>query len=160
MEENDLHYLGGLIDADGSIYVQVRKTDRAKFGFYISPVIHVVGVDKEEYNERHHLLRGLANEIGADFGMEMHPNDGTKKTVIQGSTAVKTLEALAPYLREKKPQAERILKEDWDGNQTGQVGRSKESYRSLVECREDIHKYMSVGSRRKYDREHLLAELG
>lgn len=159
MKEKDLHYLAGIVDADGSIFVNTRKTERARYGFYIAPKLTIVGVDKEDYQERHRLLRELAKELDADIGSEIHPTDGSKKTTIQGSTCIRVLEALFPYLREKKPQADRILQEEWDGNQFGRNGRPPESYQSLVECREEIHEYMSSAGRRKYDREQLLSEL-
>ena len=155
MDEEDLHYLAGIVDADGSIYVGVQKRSSAKFGFYIQPNLTVVGLPCPDAG-RHELLRRLAVEKESTFGQEIHPSDETQKTSLTGYTAVKVVKELLPYLREKRRVAERLLEEEWGANQYGQNGRPEEVYRSLVEARIDIRKMSSDGGRNKYDREDLL----
>lgn len=159
MDEEDLHYLGGMIDADGSIYVSVRKTDRAKYGYYIGPVVHIAGTDHPNYQVRHELFEELSKEIDADFSFEEHA-DTTAQSKIKGSTAIRFLEVVTPYLREKAPIAERVLEADWDGNQFGPNGRSPENWKSLVQVRTDIQELMShSNTKRKYNEEDLMKEV-
>ncbi|AGC34457.1 LAGLIDADG endonuclease [Haloarcula virus HVTV-2] len=156
MEDEDLHYLAGIIDADGSIRVGVQKVDRAKHGFYIAPEITVSGG-----STRHDLFRELVNELdcSSHFDTLSNGKDEWDDTQVNGKSALVVIEKVEPYLREKRPIAQRILEEDWDGNTQSQ-GRTEEEYRSLVQCREDVGEMLGNAGRRHYDTEHLIKQLG
>lgn len=160
MKDEDLHYLAGIVDADGSIRITVQKVERAKFGFYMNPQVHVTGSDHKMYRRRHELFRELASEVGASINTTRSEEEQWSQSRVSGNTAVNLLEELHPYLREKRPIAKRILEEDWRGNPTGQIGRSEEQWRGMVQAREDIKSMLGSTGGRKYDKQDLLAELG
>jgi len=156
MEEAELHYLGGIVDADGSVRVGVQKVDRARHGFYIAPEITVSGG-----SERHEVFRRFVNELECSSHFETLSNgeDEWDDTQVNGKSALKVIEELEPYLREKGPIARRILEEDWDGNARSQ-GRTEEEYRALVQCREDVGEMLGNANRRHYDKQDLIGQLG
>jgi hypothetical protein len=157
MDEEDLHYLGGMIDADGSMYISVMKKERAKWGFTFVAKLSVTGKDKQNCQERHYLFKQLAEENDVriqKFGL----HDGSKSTRVAGSAVIDLLEVLLPYLREKRETAEVMVNAPWPDNRYGADGQPEEEFRGMVRAREKVRE-LNSGTRTKYDAETLLKQV-
>ena len=158
MEEGQLHYLGGIIDADGSIYVNVNKRDAAQFGYYLRPMIQVTGSTKDHHSTRHDLMRDLAEEMELKSHSQRQKRSDVIHTTIAGVSALELMELIRPYVREKGEVIDIILDAPWPRNRYGMNGQPEEEFRECVKAREQVRE-MNSASHTKYDRERLLEEL-
>ena len=99
-----LAYLAGFIDADGSIFAQIKKRDDYILKFQVS--LSIVFFQKK--TRKHHLIQ-IQNEIGK--GVLKERNDGILELTLTGTNLVGSfLSLLKPFLRLKKKQANLMLK--------------------------------------------------
>jgi hypothetical protein len=116
MDKEDLNYLAGAIDSDGSIRFETRREDYYRFGFSFSPRVEICGSNHENYSERHRLFTELSSELNislATWTEEHTTKDGQlsvyKYSRISGEDAYRFTREMCPYLREKREYAEKIL---------------------------------------------------
>lgn len=96
-------YFAGLIDADGSIMLQLKPRSRSKFGVRAKTVL-VIYQDSKMKKE----MEWLHKELKAGYLYER--NDHITEIRIEGHRKVREiLTKLLPHLRFKKPQAELII---------------------------------------------------
>lgn len=102
LTREDLQYIAGFIDGDGSIMAQLVRGDY-KYGYTTR-----VTVALYQKTKRHWFLKQMKAVLGGNLYKK---TNGMSVLEITGYTPVKTLLlALHPFLRIKKPQARRVLK--------------------------------------------------
>lgn len=104
LTERQKAYIAGFLDGDGSIVAQFVKKSDYRFGYQIRVSAFFI-----QKNNRVHHLRDLAKEIG--LGLVRDRGDGVSEYNIVGKAALEPfLNAILPYLRIKKKQANLVLK--------------------------------------------------
>lgn len=97
-------YLAGFIDGDGSIFAQIIRRNDYVLKFQIR-----VSVTCFQKSNRIHLLKDFEKEIGV--GVTRDRGDGIAEFSLVGSKNVSSfLQQIQPYLRNKKKQANLILR--------------------------------------------------
>lgn len=97
-------YIAGFLDADGSIYVQLKPNNTYRFGFQVAPQIVFFQSQKEQTH-----LGELREMIGG--GHLRIRKDGVIEYIIGDmETMRKLLKAVTPYLILKKAQADLMTK--------------------------------------------------
>lgn len=97
-------YLAGLIDADGSIYIRLKKNNTHKFDYQIMPSV-VIFQHKSHY--RH--LNLIKNQIG--YGNIRKRNDNMLELVISKRDEIKKLLlSIKSFLIIKRKRADLMLK--------------------------------------------------
>lgn len=108
-------YLAGFIDADGSIYAQIKKNDTFKFKHQIQVTVQVTQATKRRW-----FLDQLKDEIGSGNVRDRGSKSGVADTentegvsdyiLTEQSKVLELLKNLQPYLRLKKKQANYIIR--------------------------------------------------
>ncbi len=94
-------YLAGFLDADGSIFVQLKKNDTYRFKFQISPSVVFYQKKTEGLEEIHKLLA---------LGYLRKRKDGLTELIIGDRKSIEILlMKVLPFLILKKKQAELML---------------------------------------------------
>ena len=102
LSREDLQYIAGFIDGDGSIIAQIVKSAEYKYGHTIR-----VSVVLYQKTRRYWFLKQMQEAIGGHLRKK---KDGMSDLTITGFQPVKTLlSLLTPFLRIKKPQAREVL---------------------------------------------------
>lgn len=100
--KEELAYLAGFLDGDGSILAQLVRREDYRYKYQVR-----VSIQFFQKTKRHWSLEKIEKEIG---GKLRYRKDGMSELSIVGPTPVKTvLEQLLPYLRIKKNVAELVL---------------------------------------------------
>ena len=100
----DLAYIAGVVDGDGCVNAQIVRRHDYLLKFQIR-----VSVTVFQKTIRHWFVLHLQKEIGS--GTTRKRPDGMSEYVLVGKSSVKQLlQALLPYLRLKKKQAQLVIK--------------------------------------------------
>jgi hypothetical protein len=100
----DLAYIAGVVDGDGCVNAQIVRRHDYLLKFQIR-----VSVTVFQKTIRHWFVLHLQKEIGS--GTIRKRPDGMSEYVLVGKSSVKQLlQALLPYLRLKKKQAQLVIK--------------------------------------------------
>ena len=105
MKQNEFwSYLAGFIDADGSIYVRLKKNTTYKYDFQVAPSIVIY-----QSKEAKRLLKQLSEEMQCGYLRER--NDGIIELTIGDKPSIKkVLNNTKPYLRLKAKQSKLMLR--------------------------------------------------
>jgi hypothetical protein len=108
-------YLAGFIDADGSIYAQIKKNDSFKYKHQIQVTVQVTQATKRRW-----FLDRLKDEIGSGNVRDRGSKSGVADTentegvsdyiLTEQSKVLELLKNLQPYLRLKKKQANYVIR--------------------------------------------------
>jgi len=108
--ENDLHWLGGIIDGEGAIMAIARKERNRKNNSYI-PKISIVNTNPIIIEDCIKVLRQLGIPFYINFTKGMGTWKPKMEIDISGYKRVmKALPILLPYIRSKKMQSEKLFK--------------------------------------------------
>ena len=163
MEEIDLHYLGGLVDSEGSIYITVEQSSKHRCGFRMKPRFGLTMKSRNNSEGTIDLLESFLDEVGCTYKLVPQTIDMKELEVGEDayawrlqltskSNVLPFLESVRPYLRLKTREAELILKAPWD-----KWYRNREAFEELVEIRSEI-RGMSANRETKYPAEKLKQE--
>lgn len=153
--EETLHYLGGLFDAEGSIYVTVEKANTT-LGYRIRPRLAMNmkrGVCGDEAME---IVEGVCDDWGVTYRTVDTVSSGNEVwswRVASRESVVEFLGNLRPYLRLKDQQADLILDNDWLGVS------EEERFMDLLGVREEL-RGMSADRDTKYTPGYFKNEFG
>lgn len=104
LEKEELAYIAGFLDGDGSIIAQIIKNKDYKYNF-----TYRLSINFYQKKERHWFILYLYKKLNK-YGYYRIRNDNISMYTITGDIEVKkVLKALYPYLRIKKPQAREVL---------------------------------------------------
>jgi intein-encoded DNA endonuclease-like protein len=103
LNNDDLLYLAGLIDGDGSIVAQmVRRPDYA-FRFQIRLTVQI-----SQRKKRRHHLEDIRKTIG--YGIVRDRGDMSDYVLVETKMVFHFLKQISPFLRMKKKQANLVIK--------------------------------------------------
>ena len=140
--------MAGFLDADGSIYVQVKPNTSYRYGFQISPSVVFFQSTKE---------KSKISEIHDIFGVGYlrDRKDGITEWVVGDRKSIEfVVKNTLPFLRLKKEQAQLML----DVLDSKSKIKTEESFIELVE-KIDRFKTLNYSKKRKNDKEKVLARL-
>lgn len=100
---DDLLYLAGLIDGDGSIIAQIVRRPDYAFRFQIRLTVQI-----SQRKKRRHHLNDICRMIG--YGSVRDRGDMSDYVLTETRLVDHLLKQLAPFLRIKKKQANLVLK--------------------------------------------------
>ena len=101
MKKLFLSYIAGFLDADGSIYVQLKRNDTYKFKFQISPSVVF-------YQKKTDGLEKIQKQLA--LGYLRKRKDGLTELIIGDRKSIKSLlMSVLPFLVLKKEQAKLML---------------------------------------------------
>ena len=101
---NDLAYIAGFLDGDGSLMIQLKRRSESKLK--TRRIMLTICFYQDSRHER--PLHWIKEVLG--IGYISHRNDGMTELRINGHKQVmRILESLSPFLRFKKKQAEAII---------------------------------------------------
>lgn len=103
LNKDDLLYLAGLIDGDGSIIAQMVRRSDYRFRFQIRFTVQV-----SQRKKRRHFLEHISKTIG--YGSVRDRDDMSDYVLTDTKMVYQFLQQLAPYLRIKKKQANLVIK--------------------------------------------------
>lgn len=103
LNKDDLLYLAGLIDGDGSIIAQMVRRSDYRFRFQIRVTVQV-----SQRKKRRHHLEHIYDTIG--YGLVRDRGDMSDYALTETKTVYHFLKQLSPYLRIKKKQANLVIK--------------------------------------------------
>lgn len=103
INRDDLIYLAGLIDGDGSLVAQIVPRSDYVYKYQIRCTVQVTQLKK-----RKHFLKDLQKIIG--HGYVRDRNDVSDYILTETRCVYSFLKQLAPFLRLKKKQADLILR--------------------------------------------------
>jgi intein-encoded DNA endonuclease-like protein len=104
LKKSEAAYIAGFLDADGSIYVQLKPNKTYRFGFQVAPQI----VFFQSQKELTHL--GTMREMIGGGHLRIR-KDGVVEYIIGDIETMRALlKAVKPYLILKKPQADLMIK--------------------------------------------------
>lgn len=104
LTDNQLAYLSGFIDCNGSIIAQIvpRNDYLLKFQIRLSVVFY-------QKKQHQHFLTQIQNEIGIGT-IRVRPDGRVELALVGGNTVMAFLKKIKPFLRIKKKQADLVLK--------------------------------------------------
>ena len=103
LNKDDLLYLAGLIDGDGSIIAQMVRRSDYRFRFQIRVTVQV-----SQQKKRRHYLEHICDTIG--HGGVRDRGDMSDYVLTDTKMVYQFLKQLSPYLRLKKKQANLVIK--------------------------------------------------
>ena len=143
MNKNDLAYIAGFFDGDGSVRLQFQPRGDVKLGFRIRAVISFaqkIGHEKE--------LDWIRNKFG--IGYLYRRNDGMSELRIEGFEKVQDiLVQLAPFVRFKKRQVSLVLKA------LKLVDDQKKNILKIAEISDSISEINYATTKKKYNAEYI-----
>lgn len=145
LTEEDLHYIGGIIDGEGCITIDVFKKD-GNIGYATYPMIRVTMRTQRRENPGKEVLEVFRDEFsdGQTRVTDYHESE-TWNLSVKGNPAREALEMLEPYLRVKRWQAKLVLSAPWDKLP------SKSAFIEVMEKRDELREDRNTES--KYDAE-------
>lgn len=103
LRKTEAAYIAGFLDADGSIYVQLKPNGTYRYGFQVAPNIVFFQSQKEVTN-----LGALRKMVGG--GHLRFRKDGVAEYIIGDMKTMRALlKAVKPYLVLKKSQADLMI---------------------------------------------------
>lgn len=144
---NDLAYIAGFLDGDGSLMLQLksRRDGKKKWRFMATICFY--------QDSRHELPLSWIREV-LGIGYLSKRNDGISELRINGFVQVRDiLKKLMPFIRFKKEQAEAMY------CATDLLAKKDVSLKKLVDCILKIQEYNYV-ARRKKTKKELYSLLG
>lgn len=160
LKESDLHYLGGVVDSDGSIYVSVEQT-HGGIGYRVRPRFRVEMKDVGTTKEIADLLVRLAESSDITHNLKRCDGKGTWRFEVAGNqNVVDYLELLDSYIRGKREQVEAVINAPWfyRGECYGMTERErKERFMELMGVRERVQN-VNANRESKYDKEYFEKE--
>nr|AAL77585.1 unknown [Carteria olivieri] len=103
LQEKDLIYLAGFIDADGSIFAQLISNNDYKFNYQIRVTVQITQLTKRKL-----FLTHIRDLIGV--GTIRDRKNVSDYVLVEPRFVYKLLTQLQPFLRLKKKQANLVLK--------------------------------------------------
>ena len=165
MEESELHYIAGLIDGEGSIYIPVNKRDSG-LGYRIRPKFSLEMKWDEHTQQAFILLERYIDEldgVSVDSKQKNYSSDkrhqGRKFDVSGYDNVIGFLEPLLDYLRVKRKPAELVVNAPWRIGTTRPTDEQRKNrFMELIEIRKEIRE---IGANRetKYPYEKLVEEI-
>lgn len=156
MRDVDLHYLGGVVDSDGSIYVSVEKT-HGGIGYRVRPRFRVEMKDVGTTQEIADLFCELADEEEVSHKFT-NKDKGTWLFEVSGNqNIVDFLTLLQPYVRGKAEQVQSVVNAPWfyRGECYGMSDEEREErFMELMEVRETVRK-VNADRESKYNVEYF-----
>ena len=144
-------YLAGLIDADGSIMLQLKPRTRSKFGVRVKTVLAIYQDSKMKKE-----MEWLHNELGVGYLYER--NDHITEIRVEGHQRVREiLTKLLPHLRFKKPQAELIISAI--KHMQGKGIKTRKDLQIIADLSDKISSCNYSSPKRKYTSEYVMKNL-
>lgn len=164
VEKTDLHYLGGVIDSEGSIYISTEASSDHRCGFRLKPRFGLTMKTRNGSDGTIELFEEFLNGVGCSYKLVQQSVDmspvadgddayGWRLQLTSKSNVLPFLEEIKPYLRLKRHDAELVLSAPWDS-----WYRDREAFEELVDVRAEIRS-MSADRDTKYPAEKLKAEV-
>jgi hypothetical protein len=105
LQEQDLIYLAGFIDADGSIIAQIVKKSDYRFKYQIRLTFQVTQLTKRRW-----LLESFKELIGAGTIRTRKGGSVSDYVLVEAANVAAILRQIRPFLRVKKKQADLVLR--------------------------------------------------
>ena len=103
IEKDELIYLSGLIDGDGSLIAQMVRRHDYKFKYQIRCTVQITQLKK-----RRHFLEKIQESIG--YGIIRDRGTVSDYVLVEPKCVYWLLKQLSPFLRLKKKQADLIIR--------------------------------------------------
>jgi len=150
--QEDLYYLGGLIDGEAGVWIGVGKSKTCRLGYRVAPEFQM-GMKEMESNEKiKDTLQTLCYEIEVNYtfrdvddGYAWHFEIHSKRDVLA------FLHVMKDYVRAKRDTFETILSIDWDAR-----AMTEERFIKIMETRDELRSESNRKS--KYDAEYFKEE--
>lgn len=149
VSEKELHYLGGIYDAEGHFGIQVGVAREMRLGYEVRPVAYIGMKLADGSSETRELVKRFAEEN--EFGTGIYERDTMWKFEAGGAGAIEVMEEILPYLKLKASTVEQILAVDWDS-----VRQDKSAFIDAMIVRDSLRESNNRTS--KYDAEYFREE--
>jgi len=160
MDEEDLHYLGGVIDSDGCVSVEVVQADYYRFDFSFKPKLRITGGAHDKFKPRHEILDEICRELNAnrnEWTETVETGQGLSEyrySSVKGKPAHTLFKRIVPYIREKRSDVQHLLSLRWPFL-TGTSDWKRRSYLDAVNALEHIRETNGKSSTIEYTIEDL-----
>lgn len=145
-------YVAGVIDATGSVSVQVRTEKGNRVGYSIVPSIQITKTDPGVL----YVIDNWAQEHGV-FAKFRDPDDRTTLTITKREDVETFLRAIKPFVIVKSDPIEIIIHEVLPRLRDG-TATTKEGFLETMDYVDMVRKHTMHNSRTKYDREYFEEE--
>lgn len=156
--EDTLHYIGGLLDGEGSFQISVGKEKRTPLGYRARPKVEL-WMKREDGREDE--IRKNLEEVAERAGVSYRSKEVDRASddyecwvfAVYGHTnVVPFIEEVRPYLRLKENHADLLLEPDWQG-----ANSDESSFMEVMRVRDRLRE-ISANRGSKYDTEYFEEE--
>lgn len=156
--EKTLHYLGGLLDGEGSFQISVGKEKRTPLGYRARPKVEVW---MKRENGREDEIRWNLEQLAIEAGVSCQSKEVDRQSdsyecwkfgVFGHTNVVPFIQEIKPYLRLKEQHAKLLLEPQWRG-----ANSEVERFMEIMDVRERLRS-ISADRGSKYDRDYFKKE--
>lgn len=141
MREEDLYYIGGLIDGDGSFYISVEEAD-TNFGYRVRPKFDLT----QDQTDGTDKMKGVLLRFMEEYSISYYTREyeGSWRIQVSGkSNTVRLARKIEPYLKKKSEQAEIIISTNWPTAGNKSFEQRRDRFMHVIRQREKLRSMLA-----------------